>query len=260
MDDMDACDSSLTDALITMIEWQEQGRFVEDAGMLFAIGNSRFPTPYSNAAFPMDAHIDPGRLLDRASQVFSDRRYFVWARGRQGGNAGELARSRGFLGMGDLPAMVIERKVEPSRTDGISVSRARDAAAFAEFVDVSKRAYLEAGLPEEIATRLLQRADMALSSSCVAVARIDGRPAAAAVAITNAVTGIGGVYWVGTVPEARRRGAADAVTRLVTNAAFDDGATIVTLQASAAGEPVYLRMGYREVGRYERLVSPKKSS
>jgi len=68
---------------------------------------------------------------------------------------------------------------------------------------------------------------------------------------------VGGVYWVGTVPAARRRGAADAVTRHVTRAAFEQGARMVTLQASAAGEPVYRRMGYREVGRYARFLSPK---
>lgn len=256
MNEMDACDSALADALITMVEWQNQGRFVEEPGMLFAIGGSRFPAPYSNAAFPMDASADADRLLDRAARLFSDRRYFVWGRGKEGGRIGELARSHAFLPMGELPAMVIERRVEPSRTDGIQVVRVNDAAGFSEFVEIAKRSYLEASLPEAITSRWLERSEAALQSSVVAVARSEGHPVAGALAITNAATGIGGVYWVGTVPEARRRGAADAVTRFVTNAAFDQGATIVTLQASAAGEPVYRRMGYLEVGRYERLLSP----
>ncbi len=62
--------------------------------------------------------------------------------------------------------------------------------------------------------------------------------------------GIAGVYWVGTVEEARGYGLGDLCTRTVSNAAFDRGAKRVVLQASKQGEPIYLRMGYREVTRY----------
>jgi ribosomal protein S18 acetylase RimI-like enzyme len=162
------------------------------------------------------------------------------------------------MNLGDQAAMAIDERLELEAPPGVEVARVRDRAGFRDFVEVSKLAYLEAGLPAGIADLLLSNADAALASSVIAVARLGGRPVAAALAITNAVTGIGGIYWVGTAPEARRRGAADAVTRFVTNASFDDGATIVTLQASALGEPVYRKMGYREVGRYVRFLSPKK--
>jgi GNAT superfamily N-acetyltransferase len=87
---------------------------------------------------------------------------------------------------------------------------------------------------------------------------VDEEPAACALSITNALTGVGGVYWVGATPSARRRGAGDAVARFVTNAAFDQGACLVTLQASNAGRPIYERMGYREIGYYARFLSPKR--
>ena len=93
----------------------------------------------------------------------------------------------------------------------------------------------------------------------IAVGRVDGTAVSAAVSITNGVTGVGGLYWVGTTPAARRRGAAEAVTRFVTNAAFEQGACIVVLQASEAGARLYARMGYREVGRYARFLSPKSA-
>ncbi len=71
--------------------------------------------------------------------------------------------------------------------------------------------------------------------------------------------GIAGVYWVGTLPSARGRGHADAIMRRVSNFAFDRGASFVTLKASALGEPVYRRLGYREVTRYPwYVVSGKK--
>jgi predicted acetyltransferase len=98
-----------------------------------------------------------------------------------------------------------------------------------------------------------------MPTGAFAIARVDGVPAAAAVAITDARSGVGGVYWVGTTPAARRHGAGDAVTRLVTNASFEAGASIVTLQASQAGAPIYGRMGYREVCWYERFLSPPRA-
>jgi predicted GNAT family acetyltransferase len=66
--------------------------------------------------------------------------------------------------------------------------------------------------------------------------------------------GIAGVYAVGTAEEARGRGLAELVTRTVTNLAFDLGAPAVTLQASPMGEPIYARMGYRELYRYANLT------
>ena len=72
--------------------------------------------------------------------------------------------------------------------------------------------------------------------------------------------GIGGVYWVGTTPAGRGRGLAEACTRTVTNIAFDEGARMVTLQASPMGDPIYRRMGYRQIGSYALYFSmPPKS-
>jgi hypothetical protein len=258
MECFEACDDSLVDALTEMAEWQTGARVVEDAGALFVVGQSRFPTPYSNAAFPADVAVSPEGLLARAEEVFTDRRYFVWERGTGGGPLGVLAAARGFTAVGDMPAMVIEEPIAGDAPAGVEVRAVTDVAGFAEFLRVSQLAYAEAGLPDRVAASLFARPEVAIASSVLAVGRIGGEAVSAALSITNGVTGVGGVYWVGTVPSGRRRGAADAVTRFVTNAAFEQGACIVSLQASEAGEPVYLRLGYREVGRYARWLSPSR--
>ena len=66
--------------------------------------------------------------------------------------------------------------------------------------------------------------------------------------------GIAGVYFVATLGEARGKGFADAVTRAVTNAAFDDGAAASTLQPSSMGDPIYRRMGYIEIYNYKVYI------
>jgi predicted GNAT family acetyltransferase len=154
--------------------------------------------------------------------------------------------------------MLIDAPVATRASETIDVARATTASDFLDFVRVSQRAYLESGLPSEIGASLLARPDEALAVAEIFVAREKSEPIAAALSITNPRTSIGGVYWVGAVPEARGRGAAGAVTRAVTNAAFERGATVVTLEASALGEPVYLKMGYREVCRYLRMLSPRR--
>ena len=57
-----------------------------------------------------------------------------------------------------------------------------------------------------------------------------------------------GVTLVGTAPEARGRGLATAAMRLALAEAAADGCTTTTLQATAAGRPIYARMGYRDFG------------
>jgi ribosomal protein S18 acetylase RimI-like enzyme len=252
MDAIFACESSVIAALRTMATFQETYKVEEIDRVLFVTGKSRFPAPYSNAAFPTGA-VDAGVLLDRSIAKFADRRHFVWGRDGFGEELERVATARGFISFGTMPAMAIEARVPEKKRDGIRVARAADEAGFADFVAVSQEAYVETGLPKEIAASLLARADRALSSSDIFVAYADETPLAAAFSIT--IGDIGGLYWVGTVPQARKRGAADAVTRAATNASFDRGASIVTLQASALGEPVYLRIGYREVCRYLRALS-----
>jgi ribosomal protein S18 acetylase RimI-like enzyme len=79
------------------------------------------------------------------------------------------------------------------------------------------------------------------------VAQADGVPAAALVVVPE--HGNCEIVLVATVPEARGRGLAGELMRLALREARADGCTTTTLEASAMGEPVYARMGYRSLGR-----------
>jgi ribosomal protein S18 acetylase RimI-like enzyme len=57
------------------------------------------------------------------------------------------------------------------------------------------------------------------------------------------------ILFVATDPDARRQGLAGECMTSVLRRAMDAGATTTTLEASALGEPVYARMGYRTIGR-----------
>ena len=66
--------------------------------------------------------------------------------------------------------------------------------------------------------------------------------------------GVACLQWVGTVADARNLSLGRLVTEWATNAAFDRGATSVTLQSSAMGEPLYTRLGYETQYHYREYV------
>jgi predicted acetyltransferase len=80
------------------------------------------------------------------------------------------------------------------------------------------------------------------------VGYLGARPVAAAeVCIAG---GVAGVYSVCTLESERRRGFGTALTARPLLDARDEGVPMAILQASAQGQPVYRRLGFRPVGQY----------
>ena len=88
------------------------------------------------------------------------------------------------------------------------------------------------------------------------LAMLGGRPIACAMVYRVGDEAV--VGWVATVPEARNRGLGGRLTMAVTNRGFDLGATLVTLQASPMGAPVYARLGYETIMPSRIWVGPKR--
>lgn len=66
--------------------------------------------------------------------------------------------------------------------------------------------------------------------------------------------GVAGIYYVATLPKARNQGIGYAVTHRALRDGQNMGYRAGTLQASKMGVPVYLRMGFTEVGRIRSYV------
>lgn len=84
------------------------------------------------------------------------------------------------------------------------------------------------------------------------VARQDGENAATLMTFDHDRDG--GIYMVGTVPAARRRGLATALSALAVAEAGERGCTTASLQATEMAERVYARVGFRDLGRFEEYV------
>jgi ribosomal protein S18 acetylase RimI-like enzyme len=64
----------------------------------------------------------------------------------------------------------------------------------------------------------------------------------------------GGIYNVGTLPHARRRGLGSAVTVLHLHEARERGCTTASLQATRMAERLYAALGFRDLGRFLEYV------
>jgi len=223
----------------------------EEDGLVFVVPGHRFPVGFTGV-MRLDPTIPAEGVVARARQWFAPRGCgytFILMQHRDADVAAAL-EADGIGQISNSPGMVLDAR-SPDRPlpEGVTIEHVVGARLAHEFADVSGAAYATYGMPPKIA--LAQFADERFFEQPHVRAfliRVAGSPAAAAMVVVT--HGVGGIYWVGTTPDARRRGLAEIATRAAGNAGFDMGATVVALQASVMGEPVYRRMGYREITRY----------
>jgi ribosomal protein S18 acetylase RimI-like enzyme len=228
----------------------------DEGGITCWVGADPLPV-LANGLFRTDASVPAADVLAAGCRFFARHRrgFSVILQGEVDADLSPVCAAAGLQRFGESPGMVLERRLpDGAAPAGVTlrvVETAEDAAAFAR---VNGEAYATYGMAPECAPALLGHLDVLRAPHIVSVlACIDGTPTAAAMIILS--HGIGGVYWVGTTPAARGRGLAELCTRTVGNVAFDRGARVVVLQASVMGEPVYKRMGYREITRYPYYVT-----
>jgi ribosomal protein S18 acetylase RimI-like enzyme len=102
----------------------------------------------------------------------------------------------------------------------------------------------------EVPPDLLSRADHAAFH--VLIARLDGANVAAAMAFD--LDGDCGIYNVGTLAPARRRGLGTALTALHVHDALARGCRTASLQSTTMAERMYTAVGFRDLGRFLEYV------
>lgn len=242
-----------------MTRWSGRaGALEESDGVLLYATGTDFPVS-CNGVVRTDPGVPAAEVLARADAWFGTRHrgYSLTASEHHGGDLDlqAAASTAGFAHLGEPPEMAVDRPVDPPvLPDGATLTWVEDAAGLDAFVAVCSEAYGVLGMPAGVVEAAIT--DVANFTApwvhAVVARRADGVPVAAAQVLLS--HGIAGVYWVGTVADARGTGLGAAVTAAVTNRAFEAGAAAVTLQASSQGEPVYRRMGYRSLFRYHRWV------
>ena len=231
------------------------GTVLDEDGVLYYTGAHPLPV-IVNGVMRMDGTLPAAEVLARARRFFGARRrgFTVIVRVHADTDLHEAATAAGLTAFGEPPAMVLTRRLadaDPPR--GVTLRRVTTAADVAAFAHVNGAAYATYGMPPDVTPALFARPAVLIGPHIASfVALVGDEPAAAAMTIVT--HGVAGIYWVGTAPAHRGRGLAELCTRAATNAGFDLGGRVASLQASVMGEPVYRRMGYVEVTRYPQWV------
>lgn len=160
---------------------------------------------------------------------------------------GRQLEARGLEHRIDLTPMTRTLDALPAAAPvpGLTIERVEGPAAYEAWIVAEQRGF-EAAANDETGLADLRRA-MGIGHGFPLhhlLGRLDGAPVATATLLPAA--GIGGIYDVSTVPEARRRGIGMAMTLAALREARRLGYEIVFLQPSAMGRPLYERIGFQQ--------------
>lgn len=146
----------------------------------------------------------------------------------------------------DLPA-----PADPSRGADLAVEVVTDEAGRADYLRAMGPAY---GLDPERIARVANARLLATPGVTLYLGRAAGEPVSTGMSIV--ADGVAGVYFIGTVPDARGRGYGEAITARIHADAAAAGCHAAILQSSPSGLGVYERLGYRTAFTYRFWTVP----
>ncbi len=223
-------------------------------GIFLVAGATNFPGSYWNAAARDNVSVDPGDLAQAARSFFAPRKrmYSLSVIGKQDGDLEEYLLDNEYEVRFEIPCMSVTKPfAKSSLPDGVHIERMESARHIRDFIEVSVLAYAMLGLPEVHTRAMFSKPDAMLARNIIGIIAYRGEePLATSVVMMS--EGCGGLYWIGTRPNAQRLGLGALMTVESANLAFDAGAKVVTLQASKLGEPVYQRLGFETYDQLRR--------
>jgi GNAT superfamily N-acetyltransferase len=207
---------------------------------------SPFPMAHGfvTAGFRTAPDVPAATFLAAATDWFAERArpWVLWAPTSDDELGTALTDAGGPLDGTGSPAMIVRDRV--TGPSGFTVSYATDADSGAVFGALAEAGYGIDGM----GWLMLEHDSFTVPAATWAMVTADDDPGTGPISVAcgylHGTTG--GVYYVATPDEHRGKGAAAAVTAAVTNALFDQGAELVTLQATELGHPVYRRLGYTD--------------
>ncbi|MFL1484011.1 GNAT family N-acetyltransferase [Marinobacter sp. LN3S78] len=240
-------DDNLIESFRMHARWQEPAELQEHDGMLMIAGCNSRPGLYRNCALRLDPSVPAGKAFEQTMRFFGSRErgFTLVTRKRFDDDMEKLLADASIFPRGSSPCMIINRELEPAPLpEGVYTVAITDQEQLRDSVQVNMEAYPRLGMAAEEVAAFFRNGDRVMDDNVSGlVAYKDGVPLATA--LTYVTGPSAGVYWVGTVAAAERQGLAGACTRLAVNAGFEQGARVVTLQASPFGLPVYQRLGFQ---------------
>ena len=225
----------------------EGGENVEVADMLVSLSN--LPQPELNGTRVIREPADPAASIEAAREVFRSRGHPFFGIEIEVGRhpaVDAAVRAAGLRRVEAWPTMAATFDTVPVVREKTGVEIRRATTSDLEAIRVVETATF--GTPANIAERFVGRRMLEDDRVRIFVARVDGEPVGEATGYL--ADGTVGIFGVGVVEDARRRGIGGALTvRAAT--AFGDLADLVWLQPSDMARAMYERLGFRRVSDWE---------
>jgi ribosomal protein S18 acetylase RimI-like enzyme len=183
---------------------------------------------------------------------------FMWTVGpfTQPSDLGERLESRGLSHADELPGMAVDLNAineDTSFPSALVMERVGEPEVLRECIEVMRVGFELPELTSEVFFEAFTAVGLGEDSPLRSyVGRLDGQAVAASSLLVAA--GVGGIYNVATLPEARSQGLGAAVTLQALRDARELGYRIGVLQSSAMGFGVYRRLGFEQHGAYHVYV------
>jgi len=249
---------NLIDSSRQLFELDPDAVIEREDGWLFGAGTSSHPV-ISNAAFRSDNGVNAGEFISNAKDFFTarGRGFSIWIRGDQPEDQDLTAAvsETELRFIYEMPEMVLGGPAEESPLPaGAELRRLSETDQADDYWRVAAAAYASIGFPPEVFGGYSNHASLLAENVAAFIAYLDGEPVSIAMTIVSHK--IAGIYWVGSLERARGKGLGRAVTAAATNAGFELGAEVASLQASPMGKAIYEAMGYETVFDYRLFMSP----
>jgi len=241
-------------------KWMPGTEVVCSRDTVFINTTTEFPASNLALNLALNSKESPTDFMARVRDFFVSRKpnFSLLLRSHADQPYIQYCKEKKLFMTGEVPGMVLDSPVKPGKLpNGTTFVWVNDAKGLRDFGQVASEAFMDLGFPQQMGERFFLDVEKVLNPYCIlAVIYLRDKPVSTTMAMLS--HGIAGIYWVATTKEVRGRGLAEYCTRQVGNAAFDLGASKVILQASKFGEPVYKKIGYREICRYPWFICSSK--
>ena len=226
----------------------EGGEVLEVEGLVVTLTN--LPAPELNGVRVANAPVDPAGALAAAERLFLDRghRFFgIEVEVGRHPTVEEAIRRAGLERVEAWPAMAVAvgGLPETPTPDGVTIRSVTDPSDLPAVRTIEVEAF---GTASDVVDRFIGPGLLADHHVRAFTAWLDRDPVGEAFAYRTEATV--GIFGVGVLAEARRRGIGAALTGAAARA-FGEAADLAWLQPSTMAEGLYERLGFRTVSRWE---------
>jgi ribosomal protein S18 acetylase RimI-like enzyme len=254
-------DLNLAEFIREMARWNAKSEIIEHDDLLITKGEDT--SPATNVAVRLHRCAQPpcdeAIYRIKAFYLKYNSDYSIHIRRHADADMESVCKAEKMIKIGNNPGMMVTVSIPMKPLpEGVEIRRVENSKEAADFAAVAIESYKSLGMSPSVGSKIFITPERIIRPyNYSVVGYLNSAPVSCAMILFS--HSIAGVYWVGTIQNARGRGIAEACVSTVTNEALRRGAAFVVLQASKFGEPIYRRMGFKEFTQYPWYMYFNKS-